>query len=62
MTQSGHREPTAPPTWYANLRQCDALSERAAMRRREFITLIGGGGMAYRGACAAGGNAGDRVP
>jgi len=33
------------------------------VRRREFITLLGGGGcyMATRGAGAAGSNAGDRV-
>jgi hypothetical protein len=33
------------------------------MRRREFITLLGGRGcMAHRGARATGDDAGDRVP
>ena len=32
------------------------------MKRRQFITLLGGGRVAARGARAAAGDAGDRVP
>jgi hypothetical protein len=32
------------------------------LKRRDFITLLGGGGVAARGTDAAGGDAGGRVP